>query len=438
MATQPPDFIPEDEVPDFIPDSAAEAPNYSTPNQPIPGHPAARFGSGLVHGAARAALGLINPMEWARTAKALTELGIASTNPVTGIPAAEKIAAGAKQLGRSAVGLEGPEAMGEVMGTGLVAAVPIGEIGAGAAKLAGATEGSRAYNVKRALRVSPGSVAARDVEAMAPEINMPVTASSSKLARSMKAAKEAAGAEVAATESALPTTDIPVANVTGRIEPPPGQWTMRNGVMEFVPDNPQMASAYRSSTGRLEAAAGDAGTLSTDELIRLKRSAQEEADLGRAYTSERSSVRAKAAEARGSALRQELEAIPGPESEAFTKANRRFQVAATAEAPIAAEVARLSDLPIASRGVEMLLGRAIPGSGFARQALGGLAGGAILDSTLFHTASAALKRRVIDALQSGQPQLAADLLMRSAAANQKLRRDAEQALQLQGEGVTAP
>ena len=86
----------------------------------------------------------------------------------------------------------------------------------------------------------------------------------------------------------------------------------------------------------------------------------------------------------------------------------------------------------------MLLGRAIPGSGFARQALGGLIGGTILDSTLFHTVSAAVKRKVIDALQSGQPQLATDILFKAGVAKSALDRRAAATLAAQGEGVIAP
>jgi len=428
MATQPPDFIPDEEAPDFIPDESADE-SFASPNQPVPGHPAERLASGMVKGG----LGAINPVNLARAAWELGKLGYrGATSPAeTGA----EIVSGLRETGAAALGQRGPEAAGEVYGGLLAGGLPVGGTAARATRVLGATEASRAYNVKRALRAPAGSVIARGVEEMAPEINMPVVASARKLAKRMTEARKTAGKAVGTAAAALPESDIPVADVLGRIEPPPGQWVQRGDVLEFVADDPALMSAYRASTRRLE----DLGpTVTAQDAIRLKRSAQGAAARGRAYTSERAGLQAKAAEARGQALRQELEALPGPEAKKFTKANRRFEVAATAEEPIVAEAARLSDLPIAGRGVEMLLGRAIPGSGFARQALAGLAGGQLLDSTLFHTASAAIKRRVINAVQSGNLQLATDLLFKSAVAEHMTRRRAAAALAAQGEGVIAP
>jgi hypothetical protein len=369
--------------------------------------------------------------------------------PYEGAEAVVKIASGLKEMGAAAIGQRGPEAMGEAHGGALLGMIPAGRVAAAVARrgvpiLGGATEASRAYNVKRALRVPPRgttapelSLAAR-IETMAPEIDMPIVASPHKLAQRMTAVREAAGEAVGAAEAALPTSDIPITNVLSRIEPPPGQWAMRNGVLEYVPDDPAAMNAYRASQRRLVEPAGDTGVVTSQEALRLKRSGQTKAAEGRAYTSERAGQQAQAAETRAQALRAELEALPGPESERFTRANRRFEVAKTAEEPIVAEAGRLSDMPVAGRGVEMLLGRAIPGSGFARQALGGLAGGALLDSTLFHTASAAIKRKVIDALKSGNAQLATDILFKAGVAKSTLDRRAAAALAAQGEGVIAP
>jgi hypothetical protein len=369
--------------------------------------------------------------------------------PYEGAEVAGEIASGLKETGAALIGQRGPEAMGEVLGGLLAFPLPIGRVGAAVSRrgipvLGGATEASRAYNIKRALRVPPRSLTSPElslaarVEEMAPEINLPIKGSPKGLARAMTTARKAAGEAVGAAEAALPTTDIPITNTLARIEPPPGQWAMRGGVLEYVPDDPAAMSAYRASQRRLVEPAGDAGAVTSHEALRLKRSAQDKASEGRAYTSERAGQQAKAAETRAQALRGELEALPGPEAEKLTRANRRFEVAKTIEEPIVAEVGRLSDMPIAGRGVEMLLGRAIPGSGFARQALGGLIGGTILDSTLFHTVSAAVKRKVIDALQSGQPQLATDILFKAGVAKSTLDRRAAAALAAQGEGVTSP
>jgi hypothetical protein len=169
----------------------------------------------------------------------------------------------------------------------------------------------------------------------------------------------------------------------------------------------------------------------------MKRGAQDIADAPRGYGLGRS-PRQTAAEARAAALNAEIEAVPGPEAAKFDAANRRYQVAKTIEEPAVTEATRMRGLPLATRSSEMLFGRGFTQNPSVLGAIGGVVTGNILDSRLFHTASAAVKRQVIDALQSGQPQLAADILFRTAIAGTQARRAAERELAAQGEGVIAP
>lgn len=450
--TQPPAAMspnPWDEAPAVEETPWENAPEVSlmdeslaSPNQPVPDHPAARLASGMVRGGINA----VNPFNIAKAAYALGKMGVKTAlNPSSVFETGADIARGVKETGAAALGQRGPEAAGEVYGGLLAAPVPYGRIGAGIARnvpLFRATEASRAYNIRRALRI-PGGTSEKvqkltaDVNAMTPEIDLPVAVRHRTMARKLTEARQAAGARVGAAEAALPVSDIPVADVTRRIEMPPGQWASRNGVLEFVPDDPAAMAAYREAIDSLESAAGDAGALSTPDMVRLKHSAQKAAREKRAYESLETTQAKGVARAKASALRASLEDVPG--SDELVAANRAAHVAKTIEKPAVAEATRLSNLPPLSRGAEILLGRA----GGARSAgpIGaavGLAGGQLLDSTLFHTASAAVKRRVIDALQSGQPQLATQILYEAGVAQSINRRSAEAALRAQGEGVTTP
>lgn len=338
-----------------------------------------------------------------------------------------------------------PEGQGALLVQGAEAAIPVGRIGAAVARrgvpiLGGATEASRAYNIKRALRIPTGSgpkaiEMAQSIERLTPEIELPITKSPQRLADALEARVAATGTGVDVAEAALPQRSMPTADVIGRIAQPEGAWRMVGDTMEFVPYNPEKYAQWRASVANLERLGPE---MSTAEAIGAKRAAQEIARDKGAYVTPEAKGAAAAAEERGAALRQSLEALPGPEAEAFTAANRAHHVAKTIAAPAVAEATRWRGLPLANRGNEMLFGRAFTQNPSVLGAVGGVLAGNILDSRLFHTASAAAKRAVIDALQSGQPQLAADILFKSAVAARQTRRTAEDALRAQGEGVTQP
>lgn len=337
-----------------------------------------------------------------------------------------------------------PEGQGALLVQAGEAAIPVGRIGAAAARrglpvLGGATEASRAYNIKRALRIPTGSgpkaiEAARDIERLAPEIELPI-AGPQRLANVLEARKAATGAGVDVAEAALPARSVPTADVVGRVAQPEGTWRMVNGTMEFVPYNPEKFAQWRASVADLERYGPE---MTTPEMIGAKRAAQETARGKGAYLTPEAKGAAAAAEERGTALRQSLESLPGPEAEAFTAANRAHHVAATIAAPAVAEATRLRGLPLATRSSEMLLGRGFTQNPSIMGAIAGVVTGNILDSRLFHTASAAVKRQVIDALQTGMPQKAADILFRASVLESQRRRAAAAELAAQGEGVIAP
>jgi hypothetical protein len=421
--------------------------SLASPNQPVPGHPAERLASGMVRGG----LNAINPVEWVKSAAALGKLGLkaAFRGPTSVTGELSEIGHGLAATGRSALAGD-PETIGELAGGALAAPIPMGRIAAGVAKrvpLFRPTEASRAYNIRRALRLPAGrsevvQKLTSDVNRMAPEIDLPVTASHRKLTDKLIAERETAGAAVDAAEAAVPPRDIPIADVTSRLEPPSGQWTMRNDVMEFVPDSPEALRAHNAAVESLEAAAGDTGTISARDLVSRKAGAQKVAREKGSYQTEDVSSSKGVLRAKASAIRATLEAQTGSEFEALSRANRAAHVLKTIEKPVRAEATRLGNLSPVGRGTEILLGRAgaagWSGPAGPIGALAGLAGGQILDSTLFHTASARVKGRIIEALNSGQPQLATDILFRSALVDAQARRAAERELAAQGEGVTTP
>lgn len=411
-----------------------EPADLSSPNQPVQGHPAQQLASGMVRGG----LNAINPVNLAKALWELGKFGVKGALKPTSITGdIANLGRGLYETGAAALGQRGPEAAGEVYGGALAGGLPVGGAGARMARAAGATEASRAHNLTRALRATERQIPA--LEKASAEIDLPVVARHRTLAAKLAERKAGTGAAVGAAEAALPPTNISTADVVARMEPPTGQWVSGpQGVMEFVPDDPQAFAAFQASVGRLESA----GPLTAQDALRIKRAEQAIAERGKAYDrtlpGEEAAVSAGVARAKGKALRQTLEAIPGPESEALTEANRAHYLASIVEKPAARELLRMKKQGLAQRGAEILLGRAGAGSRTSLGALAGLAGGQLLDSTLFHTASAAIKRRVIDALQSGQPQLATDILFKAAVAEDATRRRAAEALKAQGEGVTAP
>lgn len=482
--------MPEwDEQGNPIPDSAGAAPSQEWDEQgnpvgaaapapveppPEPGSMALDFIGGAAKGAGRAALAAVTPADWARALKAAAVLGYKVVKPpLPGRPyeggeALREVAQGAVDIGKHA--LTNPEAAGEVVGSVGVGMLPFGRMGAaflrrGVPVLGGANEASRAYNIKRALRIPTGSSpralkAAADIESMAPEIRLPVSVSSQSLARGVETARKRAGTAVAEAEAALPDVTIPVETVVRRLPAPEGKTVvapprtvstatgvldadgnpiLRTSVVrggeEFVPYSAEEAARYAASRAELEKL-GE--TLTTRDLVEAKRAAQRAASQKGGYLTPEAKGAAAAAKERATAIRETMESLPGDEAAEFGRANRRYQVARTVSRHAAAEASRERGLPLATRGSEMLFGRAFTRNPSVLGAAAGLIAGNILDSRLFHTASAAIKRRVIDALDTGNPQLAADILMRSSIADFERRRLAAQALQAQGEGVVAP
>lgn len=444
--------------------SAGPAPWDADPEVPAveppeaPGSSARTYGRALLGGAVES----LNPVN---IAKSMVELGRMGSNLVTRpyapdtLATTEKTLGGLKETGAAAVGMRGVEEAGRAHGALLTGLLPFGRAAAWASRrglpiVGSANEASRAYNIKRALRSPQGKGPTatkinKDLEAMSPEIELPITWSEQTLAKKLAERKAATGAEVGASEAALPDVDIPVSNLADRLERPPGQTTIVDvpstlfpggtvEVSKFVPDSPAAAARYVAARRAFEESGGKYGTINAHDAVRMKRSLQKEAKEKSAYATEELKQAAEQARERAAVVRAELESLPGPEARRFSRANRAHHVMETIEPLAEAEATRRRSMPLAGRGVEMLIGRAVPGSGFARQALGGLVGGAILDSTLFHTASAAAKRQAIRALESGQPQLATDILFRAAVVQTQARRRADAALRAQGEGVVQP
>lgn len=445
---------------------APEQPSLASPNQPVPDHPAEQLASGMVRGG----LSAINPINLAKAAWELGKMGVkAAVNPSSvDLPA---VGRGLYETGAAALGQRGPEAAGEVYGGLLAGGLPAGRAAGVVVPKLGYTHAARARQIIKALRKKGGPEAteafSRRIHRLEPELDLPVSASIRSLSEKLKGRVAETGEAVGATEDALvaaASENIPAAAVTRRMPRPPGQRvtetipesrkvvvgaegyedvvTPSRKVKRFVPDRPSADTAYRESVERIKAAAGEAGKLPVKDVVRLKRSAAAEAAEAKAFertAGQEASIAARESAKRERALRGTLEDLPGEESEAFSKANREAFLARTLERPVTLEAARIEKQAPLSRGVEILAGRAAAaGRGGPIGALAGLAGGQVLDSPLYLTASIATKRRVIDALESGNAQLATDILFKSAVAEHTTRRRAAEALAAQAEGVVAP
>lgn len=470
MATRPP--APVDEWEDVngagewedVTPAAASAPETTT--DPLTGretafHPTTARAWGMLKGGMSA----VNPINLARATYELGKMGVhAVTDPYSpeSLKDAENLVTGVTESGAALAGRRGAEAQGEIVGALLAPAIPVGSAAERVLPKLGFNELSRAHNIKRALRVPTGSGSAvqrlsNTIESMAPEIELPVTLSARKLADKLKARRAAAGMEVGAARRALPDASVPTESVVSTIEKPPSKRvTSVSDVVEQSPllderGNPiirtrQVSSTrdipysesrmaqYEDSVRQLRELGSE---LTTEDLVQARRAAQDTAAQRGGYTTVEEKAAAHEAKKRAVALKTAVRKL-GPEAEAFDDANRAFHVAKTIETPAAKEASRLSRLPLATRGTEMLLGRGFTQNPSIMGAIAGVMTGNILDSRLFHTASANIKRRVIDALQTGNARRAAQILFDSAVAENALRRRSEAALRAQGEGVTTP
>lgn len=458
-------------------------------------HPMARFGSGAVRGFARA----FNPVEIARSFKALGELGYA-VNPATNLRAAlsgeEPPIAGVVRGAAAAPGAiatrvtESPEGLGEVAGGGVAAAVTPGAAGGMAGKIADLARRSRVSNIVRAVK--GGRDLAANLEKLPAAgidaVQLPVSLTQGSLARKLAAREAIAGAEVGATKAALPGTvksteiaerlpelgfKIEDEIVTGarplrrnvertrdyyaRMGEPavPEQTVVSPIVDEFgapivrsIPAKPAKPLEIPRSlvAGVKEEAAGEAArggyyakrTLGQPVAPGAAASA-EEATAARAAALNRTGLDPKDARkviAYEKALAED--SLAKSLSEPATAEHLR-RVAAESSGDWKAALAGRVSAPMLGAGGGALVGGAV--GGLAASPLGALAGAsaaAFMRSTPWQTLSAATKLKAIRALESGGVEAFREVVIPALIADTTRRRAAEQALRAQGEGVTAP
>lgn len=404
-------------------------------------NPVARFASG----AGKAIGAVFNPMEYVRAAKALGSLAVGSY--VHPIDTTRELASIPGALAKRAT--ESPEGAGEVAGNVASAFIPVGGAAGAILRKLGITRAARARTILRAIRGKKDVLGLRIPEAES-EIDLPVSLTHRQLAEKLIDRKVATGEAVGRAEAALPAGDIPIDDIISRIPEPKGTMAVTHqrvkGVLtpvsEFVPDDQAAYAAYKASLAQLDRAGGDVAAIPTGRAVEMKRSFQGQAARGRAYektAGEEAAVGTEAARERAEAVQAALEDLPGPEAEEFARANRAASVARMLEAPATKEMRRIERLAPLTRGTEILLGRAgAAGRGGPIGAIAGLAGGQILDSPLYLTASAALKKQAIRALESGNLQQAVDILVRGAIANRARNTAAQRELRRQAEGVVEP
>jgi len=413
-------------------------------------HPMARFGQGALRGTARAALGLINPAEWARTAKALGAMALSPAQ------AGSEFVSGLARTGRAAAGLEGPEAMGEVAGEGLAGVLAPSALGGMAGTAARLARRSRATNIVRAVK---GGKELVPVVAEAGEAaQLPISVTQGSLARKLAERAEEAGKTVGATKAELPGS-IPASSVAAAL-PEVGQ------VVEGIPvvSARPLRRAVERSRAYWEGIAtepGFSGDIPRPIAAALKEEAQAEAARGGVYAKGRLGIpiapTAQAAAEEATALRSAvldragLSAGDAAKVGAYESALSESSLATALSEPAQMEHLRLVSGTGGGDWKASLMGRVLaPGivggtvgalGGLATSPLGALAGMGVAEfmkSTLWNTLSAATKLKAARALESGGVTAFREVVMPAVIANVEKRRAAEQALAAQGEGVIAP
>lgn len=478
MATQPPDFIPDDEVPDFVPDETTVQPPEA------PGSSAVRFIGGAAKGAGRGALSLVNPVDWARAAKAAAILGYKLAKPpVLGQPyegaeAVGDIVEGGKEAVRQA--LTSPEAAGEFLGSAAVSMLGPGVVARSSRGIASILRRSRAQNIVRAVKGPDELAKALETSiAAGGEPEIPIAVTQGSLARKLRAAEEAAGAEVGAAAERLPGS-VPSSAVAERM---PTVGINVGGTP--VNADPSLMSAVERTRRRWNSL-GEAATPETiiqsplvdefgnpilhtvparsaqplniprSQAPTLKTEAGGAAERGGAFRKGALKMPmgagAEASAAETSAIRGAILDRTGlsPEDialvDAYEKALARDSYLKSVSNPAQAEHLRrvrgeAGDWKAGLMGRAAAYGMLGGGGGLALGpvgALGGIGAAEFMRSTLWRTLSAATKLRAARALESGGLAAFQDVIAKSVVPDVQRRRMAERALRAQGEGVTAP
>lgn len=474
MATQPPanpwDNDPEvnlvdapwandpEEQPEAAPVAAPETASGYT-------HPLARFGSGAVRGFARA----FNPVEIARSFKALGELGYA-VNPAANLSAAIRgkeppvvgLARGAAALpGALVEAASTPEGLGDLAGGGVAAAVTPGALGGASAKIADIARRSRITNLTRAVS-GRGAEIVGAITRAGDTAELPVSLTQGSLARRLAAREALADAEVGATRAALPG-EVPYSAVSDRL-PQVGESVQ--GVV-VTGDRPlrRAVEGTRAYWENLATQPGTTGTIPRVTLAARKTEAQESARLAGAYAKREAGTpvapRGAASVEEASAIREAvldtagLSADDAAKVAAYERALSEDALAKALNAPAQAEHTRRITGVGSGDWKASLVGRAIvpaigagagglagaAAGGLAMSPVGALAGAGVatfMRSTAWNTLSAATKLKAIRALESGGAEAFREVVIPALIADTQRRRSAEAAIRAQGEGVTQP
>lgn len=480
--TQPPPVPPKDEWAEFTPVSLvdppkdewaeftpADVPTESAPAAPQTEsgytHPLARFGAGAVRGFARA----FNPVEIARSFKALGELGYA-VNPAANLSAAIRgeeppmaglLRGAAAAPGAIAEAASTPEGLGDIAGGLTAAAVTPGVLGKTGSKVADLARRSRVTNLTRAVSGLDETVPI--LERAGDTAELPVSLTQGSLARKLAAREAAADLGVGATRANLPGS-VEYADVARRL-PQVGESV--EGVV-VTGDRPlrRAVESARSYYEDLATRPGTSGTIPRSSLAARKTEAQESARLAGAYAKREKGIpvapRGAASAEEATAVREALLDTAGLSADdaakviAHEKALAEASLAKSLSVPARAEHVRRVRGVGGSDWKASLVGRAIlptlRGAGLGAAA-GGLAGGIALSpvgalagagvatfmrSTAWNTLSAATKLKAIRALESGGVEAFREVVIPAVIADTQRRRAAERALAAQGEGVTTP
>lgn len=412
-------------------------------------HPMAAYGEGAVKGLGKGLLGMVDPRTYIDTAKMLYE---GATSPSTAGPA---LLQGVARLGRAAIGLEGPEAMGEAHGGLLPGAIPVGGMLGKAGKYA---RESRASNVITAL--GEGNSAKKQViEKLvnSGELELPVSASAKSLQAKLGKVQDAAEVELKTAKGGL--SGLPEVSTDPIIKSLESQRPAVQGAAKTTVTQPRTAAGFTSkkaepvvTTTAVEGSGNQALLTAVDkqidELVKLSGSGkamtpealqkfkeQAQKAATKAYsvasgTGAEAAAGAEAAEIAAKAVRETLESSPGiPEAvrNRLTAANKAEHAILAATQPLEARRVANIGKPFISRSIAGLLGRGLTGGGTsALGAAGGVEAGALFQQVLFNTMSAATKKAVAPFLESGDIQRAVQIAYQARLAENAAKRSQQE------------
>jgi hypothetical protein len=452
-----------------------------------------QLSTGFREGAIETGLDLVNPVSIAKgiygAGRALADLATPPTVSDRGVKRVQQAVDVAKALGETAKGEHGEEARGRLIGSGVAATVPMMAPGtrvATAAKVPEATGALRFRNITNVLRPMKGQIPElRRLESLG-ELDVPVAMTRKGMRDKLALRGVEQGKELDAAKAALEGEEISGANAVAKLEgkKPTASYTETvpesRGYVEsetildpdgkpalverVVPEHdvthatsgdPDFVTALETRQKVIKELMNEEGNIPAPAAQELKEQFQSGAARRKGYdvpATDEAAASIEGRKAAAAALNDELTGITTPgaggveKGERLANANLKVHATKTMEDPLTAYLDTELTKPPAAR-IAALAGRAAApamvggGAGYMVSPAGALAGitiGALQQSPLWQTFSAAAKARLLKAWAAGDVANFERAIGTEIVMANKARRALEEEQRRQGEGVIGP